>query len=501
MPKRLLGVGRYGARLALVAGVVVALAASIERSSAQLVPSDAGVEEKAAPGGGPVRYHPEPSKHADAAKRELKVATAEGAKVLRIPIEGTIDLGLAAFIERALAAHADAALVILDINTLGGRVDAAIKVRDALLNHKVRTVAFIHPRAISAGALIALACDVIAMAPGATLGAVTPMASDGAEQSEGVEEKMTSYMRAEMRSTAEANGRRGDVAEAMVDRAVVIKGVVEGGKLLTLDTDRALALNMADLQVASVPALLEALSLRHPKLTSTQENWAEKIARFLTDPAVAGLLMSLGMLGLLIELYSPGVGLPGAVGVLCLSLFFGGHMIANLAGLEEVLLLIAGLGLLAVELFLLPGFGVAGIAGIVCIGASFVLTLLTMPLSVAWDLGMVSDAIERVSISLLVTLALGLVAMRFLPKTRAMRQLVLSHATTADAGFVSAPTETALVGVVGTAVTDLHPTGKAELAGTRHDVLTEGDYIERGTKVRVVEATAGRIVVRRDAEP
>lgn len=476
------------------------LAARSERSSAQLLPhepADAGVERETSTG--PARYHPEPSKHEGAPKRELKVEAAPGATVLRIPIEGTIDLGLSAFIERALAAHDGAALVVLEINTLGGRVDAAIKIRDALLAHDVRTVAFVHPRAISAGALIALACDVIAMTPGATMGAVTPIASDGAEQSEGVEEKMTSYMRAEMRSTAEAKGRRGDVAEAMVDRAVVIKGVVEGGKLLTLDTDRALALDMADLQVASVPALLEALGMQSPQVTTTQENWAEKIARFLTDPTVAGLLMSLGMLGLLIELYSPGVGLPGAVGVLCLSLFFGGHMITNLAGLEEVLLLITGLGLLAVELFVLPGFGIAGIAGILCIGASFVLTLLTLPLSVAWDLGILSDAIERVSISLLATFALGLVALRFLPKVRAMRRLVLSQATDADAGYVSAPIEAALLGAVGEATTDLRPAGKAELLGTRHDVLTEGEYLERGTKVRVVQVNAGRIVVRRDA--
>ncbi len=487
----------------LAAGALLALPTWIERSSAQpgssQTPSDAAVADEEKPAGGSAQgYHPEPSRHADAPKRELKVTTAHGAKVVRIPIDGTVDLGLSAFIERALTEHSDAALVILDINTLGGRVDAAIKIRDALLNHKVRTVAFVHPRAISAGALIALACDVIAMAPGATMGAVTPITSDGAEQSEGVEEKMTSYMRAEMRSTAEAKGRRGDIAEAMVDRTVVIKGIAPGGKLLTLDTDRALALNMADLQVASLPALYEALALRSPSVISTQENWAEKIARFLTDPAVAGLLMSLGMLGLLIELYSPGVGLPGAVGVLCLSFFFGGHMITNLAGLEEVLLLIAGLGLLAVELFLLPGFGIAGIAGIVCIGASFFLTLLTMPLSIAWDLGMVSDVIERLSLSLLATLALGLLVMRFLPK-RAMGPLVLSQATTAESGYVSAPTETALLGVIGTAATDLHPTGKADLAGARHDVLTEGDYIERGTSVRVVSATAGRIVVRRNA--
>jgi membrane-bound serine protease (ClpP class) len=443
-------------------------------------------------------YHPDPSPHASAAKRELKLDVAPGAKVVRIPITGTIDLGLAAFVERSLEAHAQAQLIVLDINTLGGRVDAAIRIRDALLAHKTRTVAFIAPRAISAGALIALACDVIAMTRGASLGAVTPMSGEG-QQSEAVEEKMTSYMRTEMRSTAEAKGRRGDIAEAMVDRDVEIEGVDAAGKLLTLDTDKALALAIADLQADSLADVLRALGFERPELLSVQENWAEKIARFLTDPTVSGLLMSLGMLGLLIELYSPGVGLPGAVGVLCLVMFFAGHTVTHLAGLEEILLLVFGLGLLALEIFIIPGFGVAGIAGIACVGVSFVLTLLALPWKVAWDLGLVSDALERVALSLLATMLLSVIAFRFLPRTRAGRGLVLASATRQVEGYVSAPIELELVGASGVAATDLRPGGKADLNGRRVDVLTEGEFIERGSAVRVVQANAGKIVVRRDA--
>jgi membrane-bound serine protease (ClpP class) len=446
---------------------------------------------------GPVPYRPDPSPHASDPKRELKIEAPSGAKVVRIPIEGTIDLGLAAFIERALETHEDAVLVVLDINTLGGRVDAAIRIRDALLAHSAKVAAFIDPRAISAGALIALACDVIAMKPGASFGAVTPMSSDGAEQSEAVEEKMTSYMRAEMRSTAEVNGRRGDIAEAMVDRSVVIEGVDTAEKLLTLDTDKAIALGMADVQVDSLAGLYAALGLDAPAQTSLEENWAERIARFLTDPTVSGLLMSLGMLGLLIELYSPGTGLPGAVGVVCLALFFGGHTVTHLAGLEEILLLLAGLVLLALEVFVFPGFGIAGIAGIACVGLSLVLTLLALPLDVSWNLGFVNDALERVGISLLATLAAGLIALRFLPRTAAGKRLVLAGATTVEAGYVSAPVESALLGATGIAVTDLRPAGKAELAGRRVDVVSDGGYIERGSEVRVVEAAAGRLVVRK----
>jgi membrane-bound serine protease (ClpP class) len=457
---------------------------------------------KDAPGGNkpaPGHYRPDPSPHANAAKRELKLGTPRGAKVLRIPINGTIDLGQAAFIERALREHADAALVVLDINTLGGRVDAAIRIRDAMLGHKKRTAAFINPRAISAGALIALSCDVIGMTRGASFGAVTPMSGDGTTQSEAVEEKMTSYMRAEMRSTAEAKGRRGDIAEAMVDRNIEIEGIDAAGKLLTLDTDKALTLAMADLQADSVSGMLTALGLEAPKLRTVTENWAERIARFLTDPTVSGLLMSLGMLGLLIELYSPGVGLPGALGVICLSLFFGGHMITHLAGLEEILLLLVGLALLALEVFVLPGFGIAGVAGLAFVGTSLVLTLLTLPLDLAWSLGLVGDAIERVGLSLIFTIVFAVIAARFLPRTRAGQRLILAGATDVGAGYVSAPIEIGLIGEAGVAATDLRPAGKADVAGRRHDVVSEGEYIERGSRVVVVQASAGRLVVRRSA--
>jgi membrane-bound serine protease (ClpP class) len=480
-------------------GLAIALGVSLSLPSlggiAQILPDEPAKSEPKKEA--PAPYHPDRSKHEAAPKRELAIEAPSGAKVLRIPVHGTIDLGLAAFIERALAEHRDAAVVVLDINTLGGRVDAAIQIRDALLGHGARTAAFVNPRAISAGALIALACDVIAMRRGATMGAVTPMSSDGGEQSEAVEEKMVSYMRTEMRSTAEAKGRRGDIAEAMVDRSVEIEGVDVAGKLLTLDTDRALALGMADLQADSFDALLSAQALKEPAILTMQENWAEKIARFLTDPTVAGLLMSLGMLGLLIELYTPGIGLPGAVGVLCLLLFFGGHAVTDLAGLEEILLMVLGLGLLAVEVFVLPGFGVAGIAGIVCVAASLVLTLIALPLDVSWDIGLLSSAIERVGLSLIVTMALGLLAARFLPRSAAGRRLVLAGATRTEEGYVSAASDSALVGTTGTAATDLRPTGKAEFEGRRYDVVSEGDYIERGNTVRVVQASPGRIVVRK----
>jgi membrane-bound serine protease (ClpP class) len=254
--------------------------------------------------------------------------------VYRLPIEGTIDLGLAPFVSRVVseASQRPGAVVLLDVDTFGGRLDAAVLIRDALIDAPVRTIAFVDPRAISAGALISLACETIVMAPGGSMGAATPVTGGTTERMEAADEKVVSYMRTEMRTTAEKRGRRGDVAEAMVDRDVAIEGVVEKGKILTLSTEDAIRLNVADYEAANLSDALEAVGLSGARIVETKPNWAEDLARLVSDPTVSSLLLSLGFLGILIELYQPGWGLPGSLGVAALVIFFFGHHVAQLAG-------------------------------------------------------------------------------------------------------------------------------------------------------------------------
>lgn len=477
------------ARIAIIAALVLSIVGSV-------------VGRAEGPDGGPVGapYTPRPSAGA-VGPRDIHIPGGTSARLTRVPIEGTVDLGLAAFVARALDENEGDAALLLDINTLGGRVDAAIKIRDALLESRRKTIAFVHPRAISAGALIALAADVIAIAPGASMGAATPIQL-GSEGAEAVSEKMVSYFRSELRSTAEAKGRRGDIAEAMVDASVVIPGLDTADKLLTLDTDAALETGMADSKAADVAEVLAAVGLTGAEVVTASENWAEQLVRFVTDPVVTGLLMSLGTLGILIELYTPGVGLPGALGLLCLALFFGGHLLVNLAGLEEVLLLGAGLVLLALEVFVLPGFGVAGVLGLACVVFALALSLVGLPLDVLLRTGAWVEPLTRVGLALLVTLIGLLVAARFLPRTRAMRRLVLDRkldSHTGDKGgpegFVSAD-ETELLGAEGIAESDLRPVGVARFGARRVDVISEGGYVRAGTRVRVHEVAGSRVVVR-----
>lgn len=435
----------------------------------------------------------------------LDLGGAEGKRILLVPVDGTIDLGIAPFIERVVkeASEAgDVAAILLDVNTFGGRVDGAVRIRDALLSSKVPTIAYVNRRAISAGALISLACDVIAVTSGATMGAATPVQMGGGGQAKPVAEKIVSYMRKEMRSTAEAKGRSGDLAEAMVDADIEVDGVSAKGKLLTLTTAEGLDLGMFDLQAETREELIKALNGEGGEVVAVAANWAEGLGRVLTDPMISGLLMTIGMLGILMELYTAGFGFTGVIGILCLCLFFLGQVAANLAGWEEVLLLIAGAGLVIVELSgLAGGLGLAGAAGAGMMVAALVMALIEAPLDLAWDAGLISDAITRVAISMVLTLLGMLVGARTLPKLGLVRRLVLetglegSHAAVPDVEGSDGEAMD-LVGVEGVVVTFLRPFGKAEIGGRKLEVTTEGPLLDAGTRIRVVRIEGRNVVVR-----
>ena len=442
-------------------------------------------------------YQPAPSVNVGGEVQALPIDAPPGSKVVVVAIDRTVELGLAAFVRRLIETNPDAVAIILDVNTLGGRIDAAIQIRDALLGAEPRTVAYVHPRAISAGALISLACDNIIVSEGATIGAATPVQAGTGGQLEAVGEKMVSYMRAEMRSTAEANGRRGDIAEAMVDREVVIEGVVEAGKLLTLDTDQALKLGMADAEAADLDAVMSALALESPQIVEGELNWGEEVARWLTEPTVSGLLLSVGMLGLMIAFYTRTFGAFTIAGFIALALFFGGHAVVHLVGWEEALLFLTGVILVIVEVFFVPGFGVPGVLGLICVITALVLSLIGIPIDVSFETGLLAEAMTRVLLSLLGAFVLALVAMRILSRTAFGRALVLEDAET---GFLSAPTASDLVGQVGEALTDLRPAGKIIIDGRRHEATSEREFIARGARVRVIGKEGPALVVRPQQE-
>jgi membrane-bound serine protease (ClpP class) len=428
------------------------------------------------------------------AGRESSLVQEPRPVVYVIAIDGTIDLGVAPFLARTIAdaQRAGAAAVVLDINTFGGRVDAAVAMRDTLVNAPLRTIAFINPRAISAGALIALATETIVMSDGGTIGAATPVIG-GRDQPQVADEKSVSYVRKEFAATAERRGRPPRFAEAMVDADVQITDVVDKGKLLTLTTSEALTHKIADFTADTLQGALTVTGLGAADVRRASQTWAETLVRFVTNPIVSSLLMTIGMLGLLIELRTPGFAVPGTVGLLSLGLFFWGHWLVQLAGWEELLLVVIGVGLLAVEIFVIPGFGAAGIGGIIALAAGLALTLFGAGATAS----VIIAAFGRVAISMLMALAAGLALLRALPRLPAGRRLVLETEMDADKGYTSPPeSDRWQLGRTGIALSPLRPAGVADIDGSRVDVVSDGGFIEKGALIEVTRVDGNRIVVR-----
>jgi membrane-bound serine protease (ClpP class) len=415
--------------------------------------------------------------------------------VYAISIEGTIDLGLAPFLSRTIreAEGAGAAAVLLEINTFGGRVDAAVAMRDALLNSRVRTIAFVNQRAISAGALIALACNTLVMTQGGTIGAATPVLSGGGA-TQPTDEKSVSYVRSEFRATAEARKRPPRFAEAMVDADVEIEGVITKGKLLTMTTSEALEHKVAELTADTVNAALEAAGLAGAEVRQARQTWAETFVRFITNPIISSLLMTIGLLGLLVEIRTPGFALPGTIGLISLGLFFWGHWIVQLAGWEELLLVSAGVLLLALEVFVFPGVTVAGVAGVIALVAGLGMSLLGAGATVS----VIITVLGRVAMSILLAMAGAFALVRALPHLPFGRRLVLDADMQAATGYVSAPdSDRQWLGRTGAALSPLRPAGIAEIDGSRLDVVSDGAFIEAGAAIEVTRVDGNRIVVRR----
>lgn len=416
-------------------------------------------------------------------------------RLIVAPLSGEVDIGVAAFLSRTARNAAPGDLLVLDIDTFGGRIDAAVQVRDALLACRAKTVAFVHPRAISAGALISLATDVIVMARGATIGAATPVQIEGGKM-QPVEAKVISYFRKEMKATAEAKGRPGELAEAMVDASVEIPGLDGKDTTLTLTTDEAIRYKLAAFEAQSVDEIVAQLHATPSSMTSVEPSWAERLARILAGSVVSSLLLTFGMLGIMVELWAPGHAVSGILGLACLLLFAFGHYVVNLAGWETLILFGAGAALIIIEVAFFPGHGIMIALGVVL--AVLALTesmvdLKRVPLDVSWAIGTLPRALTRAFGSLLAAGATLAFLSRYLPRSRFGRALILSDAVGAPSGLEIAP----LVNREGMTDTALRPTGKALIDGRRLDVVSDGDFIDQGVAVQVVEIAGSRIVVRK----
>lgn len=418
--------------------------------------------------------------------------SASNKKVYVARIDGEIDLGMAPYLKRVIseAEKNSASAIIFHINTFGGRVDAATQIKDAILNSKVKTIAFIDKRAISAGALIALSCEKIVMVPGSSMGATTVVDQTGTKQSE----KYQSYMRSEMRSTAEKNGRRMDIAEGMVDERIVVTDLADDStKLITLTSEEALKYGMADMVLGSFEEVVKEFSLNGMQIVEEKSNFAEGLVRFVNNPFVSSILIMIGMVGLFTEIKTGGWGWPGTVAVIALLLFFGSGYILELASAFEIVIFIVGVVLLLLEIFVIPGFGIVGVLGIILMISGLFLGLVG-DFSIT-DSNDISNAIIQLASSFVMAGVLLFILSKFLPKTAMWNNLILHADISSTSGYTSNIDLSSLIGSVGVAMTDLRPAGTAIINNKRIDVVTDGEYIKNGTSIVVNFIHGSRVVV------
>ncbi|NLW10322.1 MAG: nodulation protein NfeD [Firmicutes bacterium] len=411
-----------------------------------------------------------------------------------ISLKGAVSGGMADFLERGLKEAEDrrAEAVLIELNTFGGFEDAMAEIGDLITGTRLPVYIYIRGRAISAGAYIALSGQKIVMAPDAVIGASQPRTVEGQE----VPEKEMAAMRKMFRAAAEARAERTGVqldplvAEAMVDPEVEIEGVVARGELLVLTANTALELGYADLIAENRDVALSALGLDGLTIVQVRQTPVEGLVRFLTDPVVSPLLLSIGFAALIIELFTAGFGVAGILGLTCLGLYFGARLFSGLAGIEAVFLFVIGVVLLAVEAFVIPGFGVAGILGLASIAGSIVLSYTTS-----------SQGLLALGMAISWTAFLTAVAFQYLRKSRVLERLVLQTSLSTEEGYSSGPLYDDYLGKTGITISPLRPAGRIEFEdGERLDVVSEGSYIPAGKKVKVIKTEGRRVVVREIAE-
>lgn len=410
-------------------------------------------------------------------------ANVDQANVYVIPIKNDITSGLYAYLNRAISTAEEnkADLIIFDMDTNGGIVDSAVNIANRILKTDIRTITFVNSRSISAGSFIALHTDEIFMTPNATMGASAIIDQSGNTAGD----KAESFWIAAMTGAAKQKNRNPKIAEAMVDGDVDLPELKKKGDLLTLTADNALKVGYAEGIVKDIDELLESIGFQNAAIHTVPQTFSDHLAQFITNPIVIPILLSIASIGLVVELYSPGFGLPGIMGISSLLLFFYGHYISGLAGYESLILFIIGVLLIILEFFIAGG--IAGILGILAILASIIFA--------GTD---IIYMIISVFISIFLAIIVIIIMLKVFDKRmKFFRRLILTDATTSEKGYVSNVNRLDLIGKKGIAQTDLRPAGIVLVDDEKLDVVADGTFIEKGSKIKIIKTEGTRIVVRK----
>lgn len=448
-----------------------------------------------------------------------------------IPVEGTVNAGMASFLSRAIKdsrQYKDRVLVF-EMDTFGGEVDAAFQIVDTIVNvNDAPTIAFVKTKAISAGALIALSCNKLVMKPNTTIGDVAPltMSNDGPQM---LGEKFQSPIRAKFRTLAKKNGYPETLTEAMVTSSIVVykvklpdttmyldstgladlspaikksiistSTVVKKGELLTMDDSEAHRLGFSRMSVSSIEQMAQEMGYKNAKIIRITQSWSENFVRLIG--AISPILMMIGFAALYIAIKTPGFGLPGIIGILCLALVFFSQYMVGLANYTDLLLLLTGAALIVIEVFAIPGFGLIGFVGIALLIIGMILSFqnFTIPHYPWQRVKLTNNAIMVFgSITGAAVVAVIFFKFVFVRLGRVIKGPYLEM-TLQDAHIDSELNKGLKTGDCGIAVSPLRPSGKALISGENYDVVTDGEFIDKGTKITVSVIDGNRIVCIRE---
>jgi membrane-bound serine protease (ClpP class) len=408
-------------------------------------------------------------------------------KVFVMEIKDNIDPRMNRYVDLALksATEQNADIIIIEMDTYGGAVNDADDIRTAIMNYEKPVWVFINKDAASAGALISIACDSIYMAPGASIGAATVVVGDGTA----APDKYQSYMRSIMRSTAEAQGRDPKIAEAMVDQNLEVEGVSKAGEVVTFSTSEAIKHGFCEGEVKNIEEILAKNGVGNYERLDYSLSTVEKIIALFLNPFVSGILILVIIGGIYFELQTPGVGFPILAALIAIILYFTPYYLNGLAENWEIIVFFLGVILIAVEVFVLPGFGVAGISGIILMLTGLILAMLEND---GFDFKFVNpEAFVSAISAVMGGMIAGVIAIfvggsRF-TKSSMFKRLALAGVMDAKEGYTSNFKEDVLIGKRGVAFTILRPSGKVSVDGVMYDAFTRGEYIEKGAEIEVID--------------
>lgn len=398
-----------------------------------------------------------------------------------VNVKGEINPGMYYYVKKAVekAESEGADAVLFEIDTFGGRVDSAVDISNIIVSSSIPTIAFVNKKAESAGVLISISCDKIYMTQGSTIGSAETIPNT---------EKNISYWTSQLKTVAEQKGRNPHIVAAMADKSIEIKGLIEKGKLLNLTNNKAKEIKFIDGISKTRKNIYDDLKMPMTKEKVLENSVFEKIINIITSSYIAPMLLSLGFVGMIVELITPGFGVGGIISLLGFSLFFGGSVLGGSSSSFVLLLFLLGMIFLILEA-MAPGFGIFGIGGIV----SIVLSIIMASNSVL-------QAFIYIVLAFIVTIVTVIFALRKLPRRKISKTLFLNTELNKQEGFISSKENDEYINKEGISASDLRPSGKIEIDGVILDAISQNTFIEKGKLIKVIKVEGSKIIVKEKRE-